>query len=307
MTSQINKEVKEDDLNVSYRVFRPDLVNLLNENHFLNYSDQTLLNLYDLHYLTHPISHLKSYQERHPDGILEIYDNSRKKRNPYFLPLNRGRISNFGYSKDTPSYHLGIFRSVDQTPHDMRKSSLSSSATRCPDRLYMVHPRIARTNLQNWLHQCFANGNNSCYVNGLSGSILLEIRLLLFFYSAVKKKHYQCKFIKDDDLDKYDFALLKNYLRLVIGLFVYFEGGHTFSEILSVFHLAETKTETKAILQSSAIIFSTETLLLADPLIVKLMQESLIETIKFYSVCNLKREVCQAIPLAKTAKEYTKL
>lgn len=292
--SRNGAKVKENDSLSFFSELRPDLVALMKEDHFSDAKKDTMLKLYDLHYMTHAISKLTSYKKRHPEGIVEIYDNEYKKRNTFYRPDHRGRVAGFGFAKDNPSYHLGIFRSHDQTPYDMRKTSLNP-VTRCPDRLYMEHPKVARLDPYNWLHHCFSNGNNSCYVNGLSGSILLEIRSLLFFISALKDNYYSCVVLKPDALFKNNNKLIKDYFLLIIGLFVYFEGGHTFSEILSPFDIKEVREAINIGLRTTSSVLSKQTLLFDNPKIKDLMKESLMETVQFYSVYQAKTAVHKQI------------
>lgn len=132
------KELKDESL-VSFANFRPDLQELIDEDHFANNHNPLIGNLYDLHYMTHHLQKIASYQGRHPDGIFEIYRRDRH-RNGVYRDENRGRIHGFGFNYRNPSLHLGIFRSIDKVPYDMRKPRLTTSSTRCPDNLYMEHP-----------------------------------------------------------------------------------------------------------------------------------------------------------------------
>lgn len=271
------KTVNDESLEF-FSASRPDLVNLIKENHFNN-KDNLILNLYDFHYLTHAISSLASYQKRHPDGIFEIYN---KKSNTYYSNKNRGRISGYGLSLNNPSYHLGIFRSIDKTPYDMRKSSLTSNTTRCPDRLYMEHPCNARQNPLNWLNYGFFNQYNSGYVLGLSGSTLLEARAMIFFILSIINNQYQCKFI-DQDFFK-DKTSLNHYFLLIISMFVYFEGGHTLSEILTVFEIDEVRSFINNALanKEESDVLSKKTLIFNQEDILMIMKDAFIETAKYH-------------------------
>lgn len=268
--------------------FHPDLLNLIKENHFSSKRADLLAASYELHYLTHQVVRLKPYIERHPEGIVDIY-----KKSSLFTAQNRGRTFGFGFNKRNPSYNLGILRSVDQAPLDLKKSSLTSQETRCADRLYMEHPKIARSNKDSWLHYSFSNSYNSHYVNGLSGSTLLEIRLVLFFIASVTNNHYKCKFINENILFGNDLQLLKNYFRLILGVFAYIEGGHTLSEILCVFELNEV-----APLINSALLHKDktpalclQTLITGDKDIKPIILNALIETQHFYSICQQKKKI----------------
>lgn len=272
------QKVKDESLDF-FSDLRPDLVNLVKEKHF-NTNDNLIIKLYDFHYLTHSISSLASYQNRHPNGIFEIYN---KKSNTYYSSKNRGRIHGYGFSVNTPSYSLGIFRSIDKTPYDMRKSSLTSNTTRCPDRLYIEHPGEARKNPLSWLNYGFSNPLNSCFVLGLSGSTLLEARALLFFIHSINQGHYHCKFLSSNFYQ--DIDLIRHYLLFIISLFVYFEGGHTLSEILTVFEIEEVSSMFDKTLakDNESNVISRKTLIHNQEPILDLMKEALIDTAKYYS------------------------
>lgn len=272
---------------------RPDLVKLVNENHFLDGKSSNILAVYDLHYLTHHISQAKSYNVRHPNGILEIYTN----KHLFFGKKNRGRLSQFGFSKDNPSYNLGILRSIDKSTHDMRKETLTSNTTRCPDRLYMDHPTFARSNPNSWINYSFSNTYNQNYVNGLSGSILLEIRSILFFILSIKNGSHQCQFINPNVLFENNCIHLRNYFLMLMGIFVYFEGGHTVSEVISVFEIPEVKAfisgnETTKRLKDALFLGP---LITENDLVLKSMKAALFETSKIYDVVLKKRKVHEEI------------
>jgi hypothetical protein len=285
------KDEKNDSLNF-FSDLRPNLVTLLKKDFLSDEKNQPILKLYDLHYLTHPITDLKSYKKRHPKGIAEIYDSKYENRFTFFCPRHRGRINGFGFNKDNPSRHIGILRSIDQAPYDMISPTLSA-VTRCPDRLYMEHPKSARVDLHNWLHHCFSHGYNSSYVNGLSGSILIEIRSMLFFLAAINDKYYECSLLKPNDILEKNHQLIKEYFLLLTSLFIYFEGGHTFSEILAVFEINDVKAIMNEVLKSDkkSDKISKESLLFKNKDMMTLMKTSLIETMKFHSVCTAKHAV----------------
>ncbi len=168
--AQKGKIPNRDNLSF-YAALRPDLVTLCQENHFFPswqksseklWSNETtaeqqkkqsrhskaVLSLYDLHYLTHSISKLETYKKHFSNGILEIYTDD----NRFFSPVHRGRVNGYGFTVNNPSSNLGVLRSSDVCPPDMRKSKVFSKETRCPDRLYLEHPKVTRTNPLNMQH-----------------------------------------------------------------------------------------------------------------------------------------------------------
>ena len=273
-----NGEVPKKDENLAhYVLLRKNLIVLLNDNHFSSHS--FLLELFDLHYLTHPLASLPEYKIHHPAGYIKCYSENSQ----YYTNANRGRITGYGFNHNEPSYNLGIMRSIDKTPHDLRRPMLISSETRCPDRLYMSHPKVARSSPSNWLNQAFSNPYNSIFVNGLSGSILLEINAALFFIKMInlKSEPYTCKDMDPEEIKQNNFKLLKNYFLTISSLFIYFEGGHTFTEIMSVFNLDNVNSSIQTVLGASKGSFSLKTLMLDDPKIYSLIQESLIDAAKY--------------------------
>lgn len=272
--AQAGKQVKDANLS-HYALLRRNLLVLIKDGHFGD--NDLLLDSFDLHYLTHSLSKLNNYKTFHPTGYVKSYtENSH-----FYSGEERGRINGFGFNHEEPSFHLGIMRSIDKTPYDMRRPKLISSETRCPDRLYMVHPREARHDSKNWLHQAFANPHNSLYVNGLSGSILLEINALLFLMKAIQINLYKPRHLTYDQISQENFKVLKDYLLMISSVFVYFEGGHTLTEIMSVFDLDTVTNSIQTVLGEPKGTFSLKDFMLSNPAVYPLIQESLIETAKY--------------------------
>lgn len=212
-------------------------------------------------------------------------------KHPLYRVANRGRIASpLGFYKDNPGLQLGILRSVDPTPTDMRKSKTLTGVTRCPDRLYVSHPAVTRQNPASWHQYCFAEGLNSAFVLGLSGSTLLETRAILFFATAIRDGYYVSDSDKILPLRHYDPDIIRKYLLFVIGLFVYVEGGHTLSEILTVFDIPEVKMAIHDLTKGELAI-SKQTLIFDQSEIMELLRKALAETIEYRGVLRGKQEV----------------
>jgi hypothetical protein len=282
------KNVIKDESLDFYRNLRPDLLQLIHNQHF-GEPQVTLIEWYDLHYLTHGIAKLPSYKTLHPNGILDIYP-----KDTFFQKPNRGRIANFGLIKNIPSANLGIFRSIDKSTADLRKDTVNTES-RCPDRLYMEHPRKSRNNRDSWLYRAFSNGLSQGYVNGLSGSVVLECRLLLFFMLSIESNHYQPQLLKPEKISEHSYALIQQYMLLVLSSFVYFEGGHTINEIMNVLNLRVVKTAVQDVFPKKNYLFSVENLFVRNPNVIQALKESLIETAKFHAQMNAKEKVHEEI------------
>lgn len=305
--------IKADKDSLAYfSVLLPELRALTAEKHFAiaGYEDSVsdakhklIIDLYCLHYGTHGLPRSKQYWTLYPHGLIEIYNEDKW----YFRRANRGGIRNYGFNKDSPSSYLGLFRSCDGgVPMDIRKEiplamrkqikePYFAIDTRCPDRLYMEHPKSARQNKQNFQHYSFANKYNSCYVNGLSGSMLLEIRAVLFYLLAIKEKRHQ---VSNPTLLKaiQSTGVFKQYFLLMASLFVYFEGGHTFSEIFSVFGIDEVRQ------MVDDVVFSgikqnkcLATKIKQSDFFIQCANEALIETAKYHQVVQVHKEACSLI------------
>ncbi|WP_298626262.1 hypothetical protein [uncultured Legionella sp.] len=272
--AQDGKQVTDDNL-AHYALLRKNLIVLINHGHFN--SNNILLDLFDLHYLTHSLARLDSYKTFHPTGYIKCYtENSH-----FYSNQKRGRVTGYGFNQDEPSYHLGIMRSIDKTPYDMRRPKLISSETRCPDRLYMSHPKEVRNDPQNWLHQAFSNPYNSLYVNGLSGSMLLEINAVLFFMKGIQTGLYKPSHLTNEQSHQEHFKLLKQYLLMISAVFIYFEGGHTLTEIMSVFYLEKVTNSIQTVLGEPKGTFSLHDFMLSCPEVYPLIKESLIDAAKY--------------------------
>jgi hypothetical protein len=278
------KRIKESNL-ADFALLRKNMIELIKDEHFTDSS--FILELLDLHYLTHAAGRLPSYKVLHPTGTLKSYT----ENSIFYKTKNRGRVTGFGFNHNNPSYHLGTMRSIDKTPHDMRRPRLISSETRCPDRLYMVHPKVARRHPENWLNQAFSNPYNSTYVNGLSGSTLLAINAILFYICSQEGDASVQEAIREDN-----FKLLKNYWLMVVCLFIYFEGGHTLTEVMDVFNLSRIQSNLETVLKTPQDTFSLQTILLDDPEIYKLVAQSLIETAKYQAVIDSKTSANSKVP-----------
>jgi hypothetical protein len=232
--------------------------------HLVEFDSDILADLYDFHYLTHSISTISLYKKNHLQGICDLYH-----RSPYYSDKTRGRIYSRGWAQDRYSHNFGIFRSMDIVPQDMRTEK-PSQVTRCPDRLYMTHPSVAMRNPFNWLHYFFTNPYNSMYVLGISGCILLEIRALMFYIL--------CGGLVDNEL-------LNLYFLIISSLLIYFEGGHSFTEIFTVFELPEVKTFIKNTVHEE---INKDTIIYREE-IVHLMKATLLDTVQYNDILERRR------------------
>ena len=275
-----------NDLNLKgFASFRASLVELLKEKESKEAS--LLLKLYDFHYLTHQASGLKSYQDHHPAGTLKSYTLNSK----YYRGGNRGRIVGFAFNTDANSSHLGIMRQLDPTPTDLRLPKLSL-ITRCPDRLYLVKPSAGhRDRPDSFIHQSFQSPENSMYVNGLSGSALLEINTTLLHAICIQQGLFKSSRLKTDALIENHGEILKNYWLMIISMFVYFEGGHSFTETMSVFELENINTNIKTILGLPPGTFSAETIMFDRPEYLGLIKDALIETAQYQRIMDNKSAI----------------
>lgn len=132
--------------------------------------------------------------------------------------------------RQADSFNVGIMRNIDATPRDLRLNEpyyikyegdykdplLASASTRCPDRLEMQdpnHPDAFKPG--SYLKDFFEKGTGT-YVNGPSGSILIEHGAL----RACQEAHAQASATD-----------IETYLAIQALLFIYVDGGHSMDEI----------------------------------------------------------------------------
>lgn len=269
--------------NSMYYQYRKDFEGLINSGHFGNAQNRMLLlDLFDQHYLTHRIEKHSTYKKKFPNGILNIYGNNTK----FFIPENRGRVYGLGFNIMPTSYHLGIIRLMDPSCSDLTKNVTHANIARCPDRLYISNIKTERNNKDNWLQHAFNNPNNSCFVNGLSGSMLLEVRNVLYFNRTLKKENHT----------PYSWEQVKYFLMNILGLFVYFEGGHTISEVLSLLDLKEVRDELSTEFPESGIDETKPSkLIMSDSLFKRAFAKATQETIIFQETLENKYAVLKDI------------
>ncbi|MFL1387373.1 hypothetical protein ACI77F_06820 [Pseudomonas tritici] len=126
--------------------------------------------------------------------------------------------------RQADSFNVGIMRNIDATPRDLRLNEpyyikyegdykdplLASASTRCPDRLEMQdpnHPDAFKPG--SYLKDFFEKGTGT-YVNGPSGSILIEHGAL----RACQEAHAQASATD-----------IETYLAIQALLFIYVDGG----------------------------------------------------------------------------------
>ncbi|MCL6702963.1 hypothetical protein [Pseudomonas sp. T1.Ur] len=188
-----------------------------------------LVDLYQRRYLNYMIDETDVYKEEHPEGII------KSKSNPLYF--KRGRLDGDFYHAD--SMNVGILRSMDKSPVDLRFSTVPEKQpgispelyTRCPDRLNMADPggKVDR-DPDSWLSYNFLSGN-SPFVNGLSGSMLIEIRAMLYLKARLDAEDVEGNFLASSAM----VDVLDDYFSAISGLYVYVDGGHSLFEIQSSF------------------------------------------------------------------------
>ncbi|WP_157768262.1 hypothetical protein [Burkholderia ambifaria] len=194
---------------------------------------QLCLDLYERRYLNYLVDETDAYKNDHPRGII------KSKTNPLYF--KRGRLDGDFALRD--SMHAGILRNIDQCPVDLRFSHVPEKDpdvtpglyTRCPDRLHMANPDDALDNdPDSWLSRNFLSGNTP-YVNGLSGSMLIEIGGLTYIKEHLNKEKLRTGESEDFLASRDMIPVLDNYFRALAALYVYLDGGHSLFEIQSSF------------------------------------------------------------------------
>ncbi len=188
---------------------------------------EALFDIYKGRYLSYTLKNDPDVNSKLPkghwDGIFDPIKAPGKGR----IELNVKKGSLF---RQAESHNIGIMRNIDPTPMDLRlnepyhikyasdyeNSLLAGASTRCPDRLEMQdpsHPDAFKPG--SYLKDLFKNGTGT-YVNGPSGSILIEHGAL----RACKNAHTH---MSPPDLE--------TYLEVQALLFIYIDGGHSMHEI----------------------------------------------------------------------------
>jgi hypothetical protein len=188
-----------------------------------------LVDIYQRRYLNYLVDETDLYKSDHPVGIL------KSKTDPFYF--KRGRLDGDFACRD--SLNMGILRSIDKAPGDLRFAAIVEKKegipdeifTRCPDRLNMADPSgVVDRDADSWLTYNFLSGNTP-YVNGLSGSMLIEIRGMLYLKEKLAGADSEADFLSTAEMVN----VLDDYFRLVTGLYVYVDGGHSLFEIQSSF------------------------------------------------------------------------
>ena len=191
------------------------------------HAQKALFDIYKGRYLSYALKNEPDVQAKLPkghwDGIFDPIKAPGKGR----IELN---VKEGNLFRQADSHNIGIMRNIDPTPVDLRlnepydiqyagdykNSLLASASTRCPDRLEMQdpnHPDAFKPG--SYFKDLFEKGTGT-YVNGPSGSILIEHGAL----RACKDVHTH---ISAEDLE--------TYLEIQALLFIYIDGGHSMDEI----------------------------------------------------------------------------
>ena len=188
------------------------------------------MDLYLRRYLAYLVDETQAYKDDHPKGII------KSKSNPLYF--KRGRLDgNFAMRE---SLSMGILRNVDPCPvdlrfdrHPMRQPGIPEALyTRCPDRLHMANPDApVDSDPDSWL-SCNFLGGMTPYVNGLSGSMLVEIGGLIY----ARTRMLAARSTADAATAPPD--VVEAYFRALAGMYVYIDGGHSLFEIQSSFRQA---------------------------------------------------------------------
>ena len=183
------------------------------------------LDLYLRRYLTYLVDETQAYREDHPKGII------KSKSNPLYF--KRGRLDGDFAIRD--SLNMGILRNVDPCPADLRFAGhprrmpgiAEGLYTRCPDRLHMAGPEApVDSDPDSWLSYNFLSGVTP-FVNGLSGSMLVEIGGLVYARTRMNGVGGLAATAPPE--------VVEAYFRALAGMYVYIDGGHSLFEIQSSF------------------------------------------------------------------------
>lgn len=215
------------------------------------------LKFYCRRYLSYVIGETATYREMHPQGLI------KSNANPLYY--KRGRLD--GDFALRESLNMGILRNIDQCPTDLRFSTKPQRRpgiepgvyTRCPDRLSMADPSDPLdSDADSWLSNSTRSGMTP-FVNGMSGSMLIEIGNLIFIKALLKgaspgggedavagprqlttqpgRGSPVDSPVRGDDFlhDKSMIAVVENYFRALAAMYVYIDGGHSLFEIQESF------------------------------------------------------------------------
>ncbi len=116
---------------------------------------------------------------------------------------------------------------------------------------------------------------------------------MLFYILSIKERSYAIP-VKLQPVLK-NTLLIRDYFSMVMAMFIYFEGGHTLSEILSVFNISEVKQAINAAYGLSSHHESISDQILESPVFIKAFQEALCDTLHFEEALTLKKSVKEQI------------
>lgn len=190
---------------------------------------QLCTDLYTRRYLNYLVDETQAYRETHPVGII------KSKSNPQYL--KRGRLD--GDFAQRESLHPGILRNVDACTRDLQFDKMPEKVdgiahgmyTRCPDRLHMADPGSAiDADPDSWLSRNFLSGNTP-YVNGLSGSMLIEIGGINYVKEVLNLGPVEEDFLAAPGM----MDVVSDYFRAMASMYTFVDGGHSLFEIQSSF------------------------------------------------------------------------
>ncbi len=257
----------------------------------LTASQQALIiDLFKIHYLQYRINSSSLYKTTIKSPILDLY-------NYHSYYLKRGRLD-LGFYSIINSHHLGILRNSDVGIPDSEYMDYNKEIykvgdalrnrleTRSPDRFDMdLLDSYPNMDSDSWLTKNFDNGV-SPVVNGLSGSMLSEVRFIVFTKQILSNLKTTAKIrddlhtvgINKDFLNNTDDVV--NFFRIINGLFIYLEGGHSLYEINTIFSLPEVHTALQTVFLNDNFYPSIKSILIDGNK--EVVETSINETWEFY-------------------------
>lgn len=194
-------------------------------------ADEFFYSLYCGRYLNYLIDETDTYKKNYPENII------KSKSDPYYH--KRGRLD--GDFQIVDSRNTGILRNHDVCSQDLLLKNVPEKRdgidpglySRCPDRLNLADPGgMVDNDPDSWLSNNFNSGNTP-YVNGMSGSMLIEIRALICLKEYLKgiKDNPQADFLNDPSM----IEVMNDYFTVMGCMYTYIDGGHSLFEIQSSF------------------------------------------------------------------------
>jgi hypothetical protein len=194
-------------------------------NSAVNAAKDFIATLYERRYLNYLIDEIDEYSKKHPLPISKSGDN----------PLYRKGAQLRGDMSRIESGHMGILRSVDKAPANLQfhKQTVRHEGiepalyTRCPDRFNLAKPdSLVNKDGDSWMSHVMFQGNTPV-VNGLSGSMLIEIGNMCFLKERLKEGAPENDFLSGEGV----LDVLDDYFKTTAAMFTYIDGGHSLFEI----------------------------------------------------------------------------